>query len=170
MAYFEQFPTTTYDPTGNKTTKTIRDILRRVRFNKSMIDNQALFSVYDIQDGETPEAIAFREYGDPNLNWIILLFNGIINVHVEWPRSQRELIAYVRDKYDDPNATHHWELPQSSGTETRFVKLQKYVYPAIEITNYEYEEQLQNAKKQIKLPIKDYLPAIQKEFKTEVRK
>jgi len=170
MAYFEQFPTTTYDPTGNKTTKTIRDFLRRVKFNKSMRDNHALFSVYDIQDGETPEAIAYREYGDSNLNWIILLFNEIINVQAEWPRSQRELIAYVNDKYDNPNATHHWELPQSSGTETRVIKIKKYVHPAIEITNYEYEEQQQNEKKQIKLPKNEFLQAIKKEFATEVRK
>jgi hypothetical protein len=168
MAYFEQFPTTTYDPTGSTNTKTIKDILRRVSFSKAMISNRSLFSVYDIQDGETPESIAYREYGDPNLNWIILLFNNILNISAEWPRSQRELVTYVNDKYDNPNATHHWELPQSSGTETRIVKLQKYVYPAIEITNYEYEEQLQNAKKQIKLPIKEYLPAIQNSFKKQI--
>ena len=170
MAYFEQFPTTTYDPTGPKNTKTIKDILRRVSFNKSMVSNRSLFSVYDIQDGETPEEIAYREYGDPNLNWVILLFNNILNVQAEWPRSQRELVTYVNDKYSEPNATHHWELPQSSGTQTRIVKLKKYVHPAIEITNYEHEEQLQNAKKQIKLPMKEFLPAIQSTFKSLVAK
>jgi hypothetical protein len=169
MAYFEHFPTATYDPTGNNTTKDIRDILRRVTFNKSITSNHALFSMYDIKEGETPEMIAHKEYGDPNLHWVILLFNGIINVHAEWPRSQRELIAYVNDKYDNPNATHHWELPQSSGTETRVIKIKKYVYPAIEVTNYEHEEQLQNEKKQIKLPMKEHVPAIVREFKLEVR-
>ena len=170
MAYFEHFPTTTYDPTGTKTTKTIRDILRRVTFNKSITSNHALFSKYDIKEGETPEMIAYKEYGDTDLHWVILLFNGIVNVYNEWPKSQRELLTYVTDKYDDPNATHHWELPQSSGTETRMIKIKKYVYPAIEITNYEYEEQRQNEKKQIKLPNKEFLSSIKKEFQTEVRK
>ena len=39
------------------------------------------FDYYDVKDGETPEMIAHKYYGDVNLHWIVLIANDIIDYY-----------------------------------------------------------------------------------------
>ena len=49
MAYFENFPTINYDPIGTKDTKTIKDILTRVRVKGAIKKDHSMFEKYDIK-------------------------------------------------------------------------------------------------------------------------
>lgn len=86
--YFKEFPVFLYDfRYGDYETKThiIKDITRNVRFRKEVLDNIALYDEYDIIDGDTPEIVAERVYGDPEYHWIIMLANQRYDYLSDWP-------------------------------------------------------------------------------------
>ena len=151
MAYFENFPTIDYDPIGTKDTKTIKDILSRVTVKTAIKKNHALFERYDIRDGETPESVAYTMYGSASLHWVVLMFNDIIDPFYGWPLSTRNFEAYIRDKYTVPEGIHHYEIAQSSGSDSIKVKVESDVVGASAISNYDYEAAINDSKKQIKL-------------------
>jgi hypothetical protein len=58
-----------------------------------------MFIEYQIKDGDTPEIVADKMYGDSELHWIILIFNEITNPYYDWALSQRKLEGYAFNKY-----------------------------------------------------------------------
>ena len=96
-AYFEHFPTIDYDPTGSGNFKTIKDILIRVTIKKAVRNSNAVFSKYDVKEGQRPEDVAFEQYGNPNLHWIVLMMNEITNPYYDWPMGLRDLERFVSD-------------------------------------------------------------------------
>ena len=75
--YFENFPIIPYDSVGNGDYKLVTNLLKRVGLRAKVKTNAALFDTYDVQEGQTPEMIAHKLYGDPNLHWIIMYVNNI---------------------------------------------------------------------------------------------
>ena len=84
MAYFRQFPKIDYDVRGTGIPQKMTDITRRVRFRDYMKRNFVVFDYYDVKSGETPEYIANEFYGDPELHWIVLMTNDIVDYYTEW--------------------------------------------------------------------------------------
>tara|TARA_Y100000310_G_C20672485_1_gene811062 strand:- start:1245 stop:1754 length:510 start_codon:yes stop_codon:yes gene_type:complete len=168
MPFFEAFPTIQYDVVGLKNYKEIRDILVRTQFKERVKQNHGAFEKYDVKDGETPEMIAFEQYGHPQLHWIVLYFNDIVDPFYEWPLSLRDFDKWVMDKYTNPNAVHHYEVAQSSGVTTKMLKVESTVSGATAVTNYEYEEAEQNKKKQIKLLKREFVAQVVNEFNSEL--
>ena len=65
MKYFNQFPAIEYNLSGiNGDTKTVTDIFRKVKARSKIVDNVSAFDKYDVQEGEKPEDIAYKMYGD----------------------------------------------------------------------------------------------------------
>ena len=80
--YFKKFPKVQYETKGDGNLHQMTDITRRVRFfNKSLIDAVS-YDMYDVMDGDTPESIAHKIYGDTKLHWIILISNNIQDVYI----------------------------------------------------------------------------------------
>lgn len=98
--YFQDFPVVPYPYyIGNKRQIALaRNILRHVAFSKD-INNQAVFLEYSIKDGERPEHIANRIYGNPNDYWAILLANNITDPYHGWYKSQNTMELYIQKKY-----------------------------------------------------------------------
>ena len=170
MPYFDNFPIISYDATGDKNFKQMRDITTRIKFKTAIQNNSALFAKYNVKDGETPEAIAYREYGDTNLHWIVLVFNDILDPRYDWPLSQRDLNKFVKDKYTDPDGEHHREIAQSSGVTSILIRVEADTVGAAAVTNFEYEDNINAKKAQIKLLKQDFVGKIVKEFRREMGK
>ena len=51
---------------------------------------------------------------DDQLDWVVLLTAGIINVRDEWPLSDREIYDFVESKYGlaNINSNHHYETKE----------------------------------------------------------
>lgn len=98
MAYFQEFPYVSYQfPNDNIVlfkNLSIRPVV--IEAIKSEYDNLEL---YFVQDGETPETLAFDNYGDASLNWIIMLANNIINLYKDWPLPEDTLLKILYDDY-----------------------------------------------------------------------
>jgi len=166
--FFKHFPTIDYDPTGDKNTKSIRDILIRVKIKDAVRGTKAIFSKYDVKEGQRPEDVAYEEYGDTGLHWIILMMNEMTDPYYDWPMGLRDLESYVESKYTDVNATHHYEIAQSSGDTNTKIHVAADTVGATAITNYEYEEAVNDKKKQIRLLDSGYINQIKREFIEEV--
>ena len=172
MAYFDMFPNIYYDTKGNGKFTIMKDILSRVKMIPKVKDNILGFDYYDVKDGETPEMIAHKYYGDVNLHWSILIANDIVDYYEDWPMSVQRFEQFVADKYDNPQAIHHYEITQTSGdtTVTIDIGMNTTEYPsATAISNYQYEDKLQDKKRQIRLIGTRYIDDFVKEFERKMQ-
>ena len=152
--YFNNFPLIPYDSVGNGEFKLVTNLLKRVGVRAKVKTNTALFDTYDVLEGETPEMIANKLYGDSNLHWVILYVNNVTDRYHQWPMNNNQFLTFVNDKYADVNAVHHYEITQTSGDTTIKIDIgqDNTDHPtATSVTNYEYEENRQDELRQIKL-------------------
>ena len=174
MYFDNNFPTIVYDSAGDGTFKDVKNLLRRVALNTKVKTNSYLYDTYDIKEGETPESIADSLYDDPELHWVIMLVNDITDRYHQWPMRYSQFLQYVNDKYDDVNAVHHYEISASSGDTTKKIEVYNnsalysgdtdFYANATAVTNLEYEESQQEARRKIKLLDPAYLGQFVKEF------
>ena len=170
--YFDNFPTIPYDAEGNGKFKDVKNLLRRVGIRTKVKVNAMLFDTYDVKNGETPESIAFKLYGDSELHWVIMLINDITDRFHDWPMSEAQFLQFVNDKYDNVDAIHHYEIPQSSGDTSKKINIgtSNSNYPtATAITNFEHEQEQQDNKRKIRLLDPSYLDDFVEEFKLLIR-
>tara|TARA_S200002703_G_scaffold154231_1_gene156685 strand:+ start:31 stop:567 length:537 start_codon:yes stop_codon:yes gene_type:complete len=178
MAYFSQFPTIRYDLEANGNTKLVPDIFRKVVLKNKYKDNYVLLDSYDVEPGEKPEDVAFKVYGDATLHWLILSINKMSNRYHDWPKSYQAFEEYVNDKYAEPNGTHHYEKSQSSGKTSSqgpsdfdyLVEVDSSDVDGQSVSNYEYEQRLEDQKRQIKLLSPQYLSTFMNEFRKLIRR
>jgi hypothetical protein len=165
--YFENFPLIPYDSVGDGNFKLVTNLLKRVAVRSKVKINASYYDTYDVKEGETPEMIADKLYDDPELHWVILLLNDITDRYHQWPKNQNQFLAYVNDKYSNVDATHHYEISQVSGDTTIKIDIgtDNTDYPAASIvTNFEYEEDLQDKKRKIRLLDPSYVEDFVAEF------
>ena len=160
--YFENFPVIYYKG------KDVTNLLRRVGVRTKAKTNMVMFETYDVKEGETPEMIADKLYGDSTLHWVVLIVNNIVDRYHEWPMAGNQFLDYVNEKYSNPSATHHYEIAQSSGKTTVKIDIgtDNTDYPtATIITNYEYEEKEQDRRRKIRLLEPSFIDDFVAEFK-----
>ena len=170
--YFKSFPTVPYDSQGNGKFKDVKNLLRRIGLRSKIKSNASLFDTYDVKNGETPESIAFKLYGDSELHWIIMLMNDITDRYHDWPMSEAQFLQFVNDKYSNPDGTHHYEISQSSGDTSKKINIgtDNTDYPtATLITNFEHEQEEQDKKRKIRLLDPSFLEDFVEEFKLLMR-
>ena len=174
--FFDAFPIILYDSIGDYNFKDVTNLLRRVRLRAKVKTNVMMFDTYDVKEGETPEMIADKLYGSPELHWVVLMVNDITDRFHQWPLSAAQFNQYVADKYDDINGIHHYEVAQESGDTTVKIWVENdadtaaYTSTAITpITNYEYEQNEQDRKRQIKLLDPEYVSMFINEFNDRMK-
>ena len=106
--YFKTFPYTYYSLDDVATTQIVTNISLRVRLSDELKNNFSLFDKYDIKDGETPEILADKFYNNPQLHWIILHTNDILDPRFDWPLTTNNLVLFTKGKYNNVNAPHHY--------------------------------------------------------------
>lgn len=100
MPYFKDFPQIPYTLDNDaQSFKLVPNMLAKVRFNQSVINNSSLYFQYDVKDGERPEDIAYRVYKDPTKHWIILIANDIMDPQYDWILSETNFQKYINTKY-----------------------------------------------------------------------
>ena len=165
--YFENFPLIPYDSVGAGNFKIVTNLLKRVAVRSKVKTNTSYFDTYDIKEGETPEMLADKLYDDPELHWVILLLNDITDRYHQWPQNTNQFLAYINDKYSNVDATHHYEISQVSGDTTIKIDIgtdNTGHSGASIVTNYEYEENLQDKKRKIRLLDPSYVEDFVAEF------
>lgn len=171
--YFNNFPIIPYDSVGDGNIKLVTNLLKRVALRSKVRTNTLLFETYDVRDGETPEMLANKLYGDPNLHWVILYVNNVTDRYHQWPMTSAQFNAFLTEKYSDPDSLHHYEITQTSGNTTVRIDIgtdNTEHSDATTITNREFEEERQDTLRKIRLLDPAYLDQFVGEFETLIKK
>jgi hypothetical protein len=160
----------------------VKNLFKKGKLREDIIENLTLFEKYTIIGDDRPDNVAYEVYGDATLDWVVLTSNNIINVYDEWPMSQQSFDTYLTQKYLFNynliyNGIHHYESKEVRNSQgvvifpkgitveaTQTVSYYDYydekqvtIDVAVPITNYEYEEKLNNDKRNIFLLKNEYL-------------
>ena len=161
---------------------TVKNFFKRGKLRDDIFQELAFFTKYQIQGDDRPDNVAFNVYGDSRLDWVVLSSNNIVNIQTEWPMKQYDFDVYLLDKYgsyENLNDVHHYEtyevvdpnngiiivqaglrVPSNYSTEYFDGVTQRKVSPVKEVTNYEYEENIQKDRRNIFLLKQRYLNII----------
>jgi hypothetical protein len=160
----------------------VKNLFKKGKLREDIFQNLAFFEKYKIVGDDRPDNVAFEVYNDSSLDWLVLLSNNVLNVQSEWPLPQTDFDRFVLDKYGDYdtlyNGIHHYETTEVKNTQgvtiipaglqvdssysvsyyDFFTDLQVTTGNlAIPVTNYEYEEKVENDKRNIFLLKPRYL-------------
>ena len=149
--YFDNFPKIIYNFNINnkEEIKVLTDITKNVRLRKEILSNITLFDMYIISDGETPELIAEKVYGNPQYFWAIMLANDRYDYLTDFPMSQNAMERIISDKYgaDNINDIHHYEAVINGSTYV----VDSTIAGSTPITNSGHEYAVNESKRIIKI-------------------
>jgi len=114
--YFSIIPNVSYDekpisyPFSESDFVVAKNFFRRYKVNDDVFSNAVYFKKYSIREGERPETLAHKLYGNVFYDWVILLTNNMVNAQYDWPLNNYELYQTLESEYDDPySEIHHYE-------------------------------------------------------------
>jgi hypothetical protein len=193
MQYFDTLPKIIKtDPNGNSTLMV--NLIARCSVIPDILKNPLVYYSYDIQEGDTPEIIAYKYYGDSYRYWIVLYVNQILDPQWQWPLQSSVLESYILDKYDfnAKATTHHYEkIITKVDLRTNTTTIDKYIidqqsYNSLQtgtfersmatgqfsittsrkiVSYYDYEIELNESHTNIKLLNSIYVGELEKQFK-----
>ena len=166
----------------------VKNLFKRGKIRDDIFNDVTYFTKYSVKGDDRPDNVAFDVYQDSTLDWVILLSNNIINVQNEWPLTQESFENYLLNKYGNEQSIHgihHYESKEiknsigstilKEGLEVpqyfsmKFLDANLGTYTEVggagdlittEVTNYEYEVDLQDKKRQIYVLKQNYLSII----------
>ena len=137
--YFKSFPYTLYSLDDISTVQVVTNITNRVSLSDEVKTNLSLYDEYDIRDGDTPELVADRFYSNPELHWLILHYNEIIDPRFDWPLDTNNLNRQVASKYANVNGIHHYE--DANGN---YVNGNVYLLSSADFTEFNIDDVITN--------------------------
>lgn len=151
----------------------VKNLFRRAKLREDIFQDLSFFNKYIISGDERPDQVANKIYDDPDLDWVILLANNVINIQSEWPIPGRSFENYLLEKYgsyEKLSEIHHFESKRvfNSKNETVFpyglevnenfsvdfydIDSDRHVTisgASVPVTNYAYEERIQEKRRSI---------------------
>lgn len=139
MGYFRELPNLEYpSPLSNRTSSSeyveVKNLFKRVKIRDDLQNVFTVFNKYEIQEDKRPDQVAEELYGSPNLDWVVLITAGIINVKDQWPLSNNDLFNFVYDIYgEEINSTHHYETKEVKDSSGRLI------LPSGQVVDYNFK-------------------------------
>ena len=152
----------------------VKNFFKRAKLREDIFQDLAFFTKYTVIGDDRPDTVATKIYDDPTLDWVVLLSNNIVSIQSEWPLGQAAFNTYVTEKYGDEttlySGIHHYEsrevkandgtiiIPSgarvSVGQSVSFFdedSSQQIIRTdvAMPVTNYMFEEKLNDEKRNI---------------------
>ena len=176
---------------GNNLTKYTRskNIFTRVKIRDEIFQNLMYFEKYIIVADERPDNIARSFYGEAEYDWLVLLSNNILNFYEEWPLTQKSFDEFLIEKYgsyDKINAVKHYKSREVTNSKGIRILEKDLIVPenysvtffddglkrevtksgiTIPVTNLDYENELQEEKRNIFLIKPQYLRLVTDQLK-----
>ena len=186
--YFSNYPKIAYDITGTNNTNpdfTVAvNLMVRNKIRDAVESDITIFYPYVVPEGMRQDVLAYQYYGDTQYTWSILLVNNIIDPYWEWPLSYKDFRGYIITKYgsvEKSQTTVHQYLKQArarvetTGTSDPIpvynleVDYETYSSTNIEersiVYKYEYEQDLNEARREIQLIDVNYIASVQDEIR-----
>jgi hypothetical protein len=181
MGYFRELPELDYqsflsDSNSSQNYLRVKNLFRRNKLRDDLQNVFTIFDKYEIVEGARPDTIAEEFYGSAELDWVVIMTAGIMNVRDQWPLSNRDLYRYAVKKYgvENLNSPHHYEtievkdaqgrliLPAGKVVDSNFTipnpsNTKTNLNPVINVNNYGYETRKNQEKSSIYLLRPSYL-------------
>ena len=167
-----------------------KNLFRRVKIREDLFANFMQFDKYEVIGDERPDNVAEKVYGNDGLDWVILLSNNIIDINNEWPMNQSQLNMFLDEKYTPQQlvSIHHYEtlelrdnknqliLPAGlvvdadfnmeylSGGQVKSTNSLIDGRPIKAVTFYDYENDLNDKKRNINVLKQEFLGLFIKDF------
>ena len=162
----------------------VKNLFRRGFLREDIFQDLTFFTKYQIRGDDRPDNVAFEIYNDSTLDWLVLLANNIVNIQNEWPIPNSVFDELMIEKYDTYvnliNGIHHYETievkdardvvivnkglqVESTYSVTFFDEIAgdtKTITPTIPVTNYQYEQKINDTKRNIYLLKPKYLQVV----------
>ena len=184
-SYFSYIPNI-YVAEGNKDDEAykyrlVKNLFRRVSVKSKILEYITLTEAYYIQPFDTPALLAQEFYGSTTYDWAILITNNMIDSYTQWPKMETDLLEYIKEKYNEPDAIHHYEtlevkyegevivpanieVNESYRTTLPNGTQLSSLESRVAVTNYEHETYLNELKKFIKMPTPQVVNFMEQEF------
>ena len=185
------YPSLLKDRESNTDFVQTKNLFRRAKIREDLFENFMQFDKYEIIGDERPDNVAEKVYGNDNLDWVILMSNNIIDINNEWPLSQFQLNEFLNDKYTPQElvSIHHYEtlelrdnknqlilpaglvvdenfnLEYLSGGQVKSTNSLVDGRPVKALTFYDYENSLNDKKRNINVLKEEFLGLFLKDFK-----
>ena len=168
------YVTRTVDGRSEGDYSVVKNFFKRAKLRDDIFQDLAFFTKYIVIGDDRPDTVATKIYDDPTLDWVVLLSNNIVSIQSEWPLGQAAFNTYVNEKYGDEttlySGIHHYEsrevkandgtiiIPSgarvSVGQSVSFFdedSSQQIIRTdvAMPVTNYMFEEKLNDEKRNI---------------------
>ena len=187
--YFRNIPQVEYDINGTEPNNflSVTNIMKRVKFKPNIIEDIVDYYVYRVVDGERPDIISYREYGTVGYAYLIMLINDIVDPNFDWPLSTQLFEKFIENKYGSVSTAmsdikHYYQIVRAevprTGVSERVPEVKIIVdlttYNALDVgdrstqTVYEFEEELNDNKREIKLINADFIQDIDYKVKTSL--
>jgi len=195
MQYFDTLPKIIQtDNVG--VSRVFTNLLARASIIPDVLKNPLVYYKYDIQEGDTPEIVAYKYYGDSYRYWIVLFANELLDPQWSWPMDSNVFDAYMAEKYPSGNTTttvysYEKKLTQtdnSTNTVTiNTIDVNETTYNSIIentqtytignssvtvqttkriVTIYDYEYELNESKRKINILNSVYVDQMEQQFKS----
>lgn len=163
----------------------VKNLFKKGKLRDDIFQNLAFFTKYQIEGDNRPDNVAFEVYQDSTLDWLVLLCNNIVNIQTEWPMTQVAFDEYVLNKYGSYESLyggiHHYETTKVTNSQGVVIIPSGFQVPSnysvsfydyfinqqvdksnitVPVTNYEYEERIENEKRNIYLLKNRYLNVV----------
>jgi hypothetical protein len=193
MQYFDTLPKI-IKTDANRNSVVMTDLMARCSIIPEILNNPMVYYDYDIQDGDTPEIVAYKYYGDSYRYWVVLFANQITDPQWDWPLNSNDFDAYITNKYPSFNpysTVHHYEKivtqydATTQTTTTKNIIIDEDTYNALvtgtntytlptgsvtvtiakaAVSYYDYELNLNESKRSIKILNSGYVEQLEKQF------
>ena len=122
-----------------------KNFFRRYKINDDVFQYAVFFKKYTIKDGERPETLAEKIYGNQFYDWVILLTNNMVNAQYDWPRTNYEIYKMVEEEFDDPySEISHYEIKETIGHYQAGLHVDKTFYDSTHKLNIDGSVQIKN--------------------------
>ena len=167
---------------------TTKNLFVRGKLRDDLKNSITYFQKYTIEEGQRPQDVAQKFYGNLKYDWVVLLTAGITNARSEWPLTSKTLYDYALDKYglQDLNAVKYYETTEVKDSMGRLILPAGLVVdstftiadpdngnltlnPVIGVTNYLDETRANEEKRNIRLLRRSYLSTFVSDMKTSLR-
>ena len=160
--FFERFEKVSYDPEGNGMGKEAVNILNSLLVKYHPATNTTQYFYHTVKDGETPETLAYKYYGNSYYHWIIVLMNTIVDPYYDWALGADKFSAMLTMRYGAGNefALNHL-IYLDTGKRLDEVAEQDAIdyfdtngmYPVnvSPVSNYDFEHTQNDVKREVKI-------------------
>jgi hypothetical protein len=172
MKHFEFYPKINYS------SEQAVNILVRGKIRNTILKNIGLYYKYAIRDGDRPDILATRYYGNPSYTWAVFYANDMFHPVLDWPLDSKNFNKYLESKYGSvknthTKAPHHYEYYDQDLKKYYVIDKATYLEYSSDKINpkqvrpvsiYDYEIELNEHKRNIVILDKEYVQQITNEL------